>query len=101
MIYMEKRVKLSECIDLGDNIISCLKEAKKAGEGYTIKGLVSDIYDVPMDDLTDGFLDMQEPFKFYYVSIRYKLETLVSEGLVDKMKSSRVGKANVYAWRGK
>lgn len=98
---MEKRVKLSECMDLRESIVVCLKEAKKAGEGYTIKGLISDIYDVPMDDLTDGFLDMQEPFKFYYISIRYKLDLLVSEGLVDKLKNSRVGRANVYAWRGK
>jgi hypothetical protein len=65
--------------------------------GYTIGGLLVEIYGYKADELDAPFRDWPEGAPSQYTRVRLALEKLVAEGSVD---SSKQGRKVLYWWKG-
>lgn len=65
-------------------IKDALKEAKKTNEGYTIKGLMVDYFDVNEEDIDIPAISWSPTHKITYNQIKRLLSEMVSEGSVKR-----------------
>ncbi|MDH7564309.1 MAG: hypothetical protein QHH24_05455 [Candidatus Bathyarchaeota archaeon] len=67
------------------------------GYGYTIGGLLVEIYGYSAEELDSPFKDWPEGAPSQYTRVRLALEKMIEEGLVD---STKQGRKFLYWWKG-